>query len=262
MTFPVVGRLGPRDSHVSVRRRMTSADSTSRSGSTEAAVAERGAVAAMPPVAWRMDPDRLLVDVDRLLEKSVILDPAAPGFDEWMRIRQTLTVFPFPRGDRRPMAEGVIREELERHAVELGRRCEIRMIVDRRLERLIPDSEATGSASHLLPAVIKTNWGEDPTVLPGNRWSRFFSRHVLGRRSPPTPSATRRNEAIEVGPGSIRTESGRERSRQSTVTMVFHEPNSSDRIEVRIVGMDRVIRLRFDSRRDPRFQIFWPRWIG
>ncbi len=243
---------------------MASTDSTIRSGSTKATVDERGATSGAEAldVAWRVGHGRLLVDVGHLLEKSVILDPSAPGFDEWMRIRQTLTVFPFPRGDRRPMAEGVIREELERHAVELGRRCEINMIVDRRLERLLPESESTGSASHLLPASINTNWGEDSEDSSGNRWSRFFSRHVLGRKAVPAPSANRRNEQIEVGLGKIRTESGRERLRQNTVTMAFHEPNSSDRIEVRIVGMDRVIRLRFDSRRDPRFQVFWPRWLG
>ncbi|MDG2021335.1 MAG: hypothetical protein P8J59_05250 [Phycisphaerales bacterium] len=243
---------------------MASSDSTFRSGSSEATVDERGAVsgAEVPAIAWRVGDGRLLVDVGSLLEKSAILDPSAPGFDEWMRIRQTLTVFPFPRGDRRPMAEGVIREELERHAVELGRRCEINMIVDRRLERLLPESESTGSASHLLPASIKTNWGEDPQSASGNRWSRFFARHVMGRKPAPAPSASRRNEQIEVGLGKIRTESGRERLRQNTVTMAFHEPNSSDRIEVRIVGLDRVIRLRFDSRRDPRFQMFWPRWLG
>jgi hypothetical protein len=215
-----------------------------------------------PQVAWRDDEGRLLVDVGQIIEPSAVLDPSIPGFAEWMKIRQTLTVFPFPRGNRTPMAEGVVREELECHAVELGRRCDIRMIVDRRLERLLPDASALRSAGHLLPSVINTNWTEELPHPSKNRWSKFFSQQVLGRKQKVPPSASRRNERIEVGLGVIRTESGRQRERQSTVTMVFHEPNSSDRIEVRIVGLDRVVRLRFDSRRDPRFQIFWPRWLG
>lgn len=214
-------------------------------------------------VASREGQGCLMVDVDRLLDASVPLDPSIPGFEAWTKIRQTLTVFPFPRGDRRPMAEGVMREDLECHAVELGARCDVWMIIDRRLQRLLPNPSSTRSASHLLPSVITTNWTEEEAEGSSrNRWSQFFFRYALGRKPKPRPSASRRNENIEVGQGVIRTASGRKRERQDTVTTVFHEPNSSDRIEVRIVGMDRVVRLRFDSRRDPRFQIFWPRWVG
>lgn len=230
---------------------------------TSGAVADRvTAVDGSLRIAWHADGGRLLVDVDQMLDASTALDASALGFDEWKRIRQTLTVFPFPRGDCRPMAEGVIREELERHAVELGRRDGILMIIDRRLERLLPDPSATGSASHLLPSVINTNWTEELPAASSSRLAQFFARHVFGRKPQAPPSASRRNERIEVGLGVIRTESGRTRRRQETVTMVFHEPNSSDRIEVRIVGLDRVVRMRFDSRRDPRFQVFWPRWLG
>jgi hypothetical protein len=214
-------------------------------------------------VASREGQGCLMVNVDRLLDFSVPLAPSIPGFEAWTKLRQTLTVFPFPRGDWRPMAEGVMREDMECHAVEIGACADVSMIIDRRLQRLLPDPSSTRSASHLLPSVIQTNWTEEEAEgASRNRWSQFFFRHALGRKPKLRPSASRRNENIEVGLGVIRTASGRKRERQDTVTMVFHEPNSSDRIEVRIVGMDRVVRLRFDSRRDPRFQIFWPRWVG
>lgn len=244
---------------------MRTAPSTSRISTKKksgAAADNVSAVGRPSAIAWQVGGGRLLVDVDQLLDASTALDASAPGFDEWKRIRETLTVFPFPRGDRRPMAEGVIREELERHAFELGRRDGISMIIDRRLERLLPDSSASGSASHLLPSVINTNWTEELPAASGNRWAQSFARFVLGREPQVSPSASCRNERIEVGMGVIRTESGRKRLRQETITMIFHEPNSSDRIEVRIVGVDRVVRVRFDSRRDPRFQVFWPRWLG
>ena len=244
---------------------MPTAPSTSRTSTKNksGAVADNvSAVDGPSAIAWQVDGGRLLVDVDQLLDASIALDASAPGFDEWKRIRETVTVFPFPRGDRRPMAEGIIREELERHAVKLGRHDGISMIIDRRLERLLPDSSDSGSASHLLPSVIETNWTDELLAASENRFARFFSQYVLGKKPQVSPSASRRNEKIEVGLGVIRTESGRTRRRQETLTMVFHEPNSSDRIEVRIVGEDRVVRIRFDSRRDPRFQAFWPRWLG
>ncbi len=71
-------------------------------------------------VASREGQGCLMVNVDRLLDFSVPLDPSIPGFEAWTKLRQTLTVFPFPRDDWRSMAEGVMREDLECHAVEIG----------------------------------------------------------------------------------------------------------------------------------------------
>ena len=70
------------------------------------------------------------------------------------------------------------------------------------------------------------------------------------------------SEAIRVGRGWIETGSGRRRHRDAVVTTVLRERDDSDRIEVRIIGADRIVRLRFESVNDQDFRSFWARWAA
>ena len=70
------------------------------------------------------------------------------------------------------------------------------------------------------------------------------------------------SEAIRVGPGWIETGSGRRRHRDGVVTTVLRERDDSDRIEVRIIGAERIVRLRFESVNDQAFRSFWARWAA
>ncbi len=91
---------------------------------------------------------------------------------------------------------------------------------------------------------------------------------LLGRRF--APEATPANpgpdphgsESVLVGDGWLETGSGRRRLRSNTVTTVMRQSDESARIEVRIIGADRVIRLRFESVEDPTFVAFWSRWAA
>ena len=70
------------------------------------------------------------------------------------------------------------------------------------------------------------------------------------------------SETIKVGRGWIETASGRRRRRDDVVTTVFQESETDRRLEVRIIGPTRVVRLRFESIQDVRFVEFWRRWSG
>ncbi len=91
---------------------------------------------------------------------------------------------------------------------------------------------------------------------------------LLGRRlafdaTPTNPGPDPHgSELVLVGDGWLETGSGRRRCRRSTVTTVMRQSDDSAQIEVRIVGADRVIRLRFASVEDPTFVAFWSRWAA
>ena len=131
----------------------------------------------------------------------------------------------------------------------------------------------------LTPVRIACRWGgqADPRISP--RWHRrLFSRLTVSNSSrggtsagfPPVldrmfgkgPSTRRStsDESIRIGPGWIETASGRRRIREEFVTVVLGHLEQDRRIEVRLISIDRAIRLRFDSIADKRFRRFWTRW--
>lgn len=109
--------------------------------------------------------------------------------------------------------------------------------------------------------------GESPASLAGlfglaSSWGFLggrFDTATVPSNPGPDPHGS---EVVKVGRGWIETGSGRRRHRQDMVTTVAFESDASERIEVRIVGVERVVRLRFDSLADPDFRAFWSRWAA
>ena len=79
------------------------------------------------------------------------------------------------------------------------------------------------------------------TALPFVRIARRSARN----ESRPTPAFG--SERVRVGRGWIETNSGRRRRSEQVLTTVMKESETCDRIEVRIIGATRVIRMRFES---------------
>ena len=70
------------------------------------------------------------------------------------------------------------------------------------------------------------------------------------------------DESIRIGSGWIETASGRRRIREEFVTVVLGHIDQDRRVDVRLISIDRTIRLRFGSIADRRFRRFWTRWRG
>lgn len=92
-------------------------------------------------------------------------------------------------------------------------------------------------------------------------WPLIHARIQRSESHPPKPLPFG-SETIKVGRGWIETASGRRRRRDDVVTTVFLESETDRRLEVRIIGPTRVVRLRFESIQDVRFVEFWRRWSG
>lgn len=196
-----------------------------------------------------LDPGRFVSSVDEECIGSS--DPLAP---EWSRMRQTIAVFPFPRGERGPLAEAVLRDEVEYSAERIAASADCRWIVDKRLESLFEiDSDAS---DHRSKVTIETGCPAATKGVPPKSWTSGLLRRLTGK----VPRAG--VEQVEVEPGVLATENGGTRVNSECVTSVFHEAGSADRIDLRIISDRRTIRLRFDSRNDPRFLAFWPRWLA
>lgn len=251
--------------------------------------------------ASRVGDGRLLLDLDRLVDRTSPLDPAEPWSNAWSAIRRRIAVLPCARERATATAAGIVRRGIEEHALEIRDHGGIREIVDRRLAASLDALTAEGSS--LEPAIVESHWGQTRSSGGGRTWTwrrRLVAASVgggiaavvgglvlktestmstaglaaaaslplLGRRlgTHPVPANPgpdpHGSEAIRVGAGWVETGSGRRRRREDVVTTVLREGDDSDRIEVRLVGVDRVVRLRFESVDDPAFRAFWSRWAA
>ena len=194
-----------------------------------------------------LDPERFVSSVD---EEHI--DSADPLAGEWSRMRQTIAVFPFPRGERGPLAEALLRDEVEYSAETIAGHSGCRWIVDRRLESLF-EIESDPSDTMARKA-IETGCPDSPQGRPTESWSRGLLRRLAGKAARVSP------DQVEIEPGILTTPGGGTRVNSESITLLFHEAGSTDRIDVRIVSDRRTVKLRFDSRNDPRFLDFWSRW--
>jgi hypothetical protein len=196
---------------------------------------------------------RIVLDPERFIASAGEdqIDPSDPLASEWTRMCQTITVFPFPGGERGPMAEALLRDEVEYSASRISAESGCRWIVDKRLEGLfemaIPLSQADAVG-------ISTGIRAPLGVTATESLPKMILRRLVGQRA---PSAS---DLVKIGPGVLSSSTGGTRVNSECVTSVFHEAGSNDRIDLRIISEQRTIRLRFDSRNDPRFLAFWPRW--
>ena len=217
------------------------------SSADEQAVApEPGRVTTIAHGRVVLDPERFFSSTDRDR-----IDPSDPLFSEWSRMRRTIAVFPFPRGERGPLAEALLRDEVEYSAETIATRSGCRWIVDQRLDSLFEIDPDPLDATRMS---IRTGYPASTNEVRAESWSRAFLRRFTGR---PSESVA---ERIEIAPGILTTATGGRRVNLECVTSIFHEAGSTDRIDVRIISERRTVRLRFDSRSDPRFLAFWPRW--
>ena len=205
-------------------------------------------------------------------------------------------------GNREAVAAGVARQQIECHAMTLFETEGVDEIVDRRLESdlgSIPAGPATGDDEVIS---METGWGprrrpdgrearsqprvtmlisavtglmvfgallllaklESALALAGGTlaaWPLIQTR-IQRSVSHPPKRLPFGSETIKVGRGWIETASGRRRRRDDVVTTVFQESETDRRLEVRIIGPTRVVRLRFESIQDVRFVEFWRRWSG
>ena len=197
--------------------------------------------------------DRLVLDPARFVSSvdQEHIDSSDPLSGEWGRMRQTIAVFPFPRGERGPLAEALLRDEVEYSAETIAARSGCRWIVDKRLEPLFEETPEPKESS---PITIETGVPALNQVDPSESWPRAFLRRLIGQPPPVVP------DHVKIAPGILKKSGGGIRIGSECVTSVFHEAGSTDRIDVRIIGERRTVKLRFDSRNDPRFLAFWPRW--
>lgn len=250
-------------------------------------------------------PRRILsLDLQALTDLSRPISQDAVLHSIWYSIRQTIEIFPIPRhGHRQAVAAGIVRQEIESHAIAMLDADGVDEIVDRRLESALAAIPAGPASGEQEVVSMETGWG--PRRRPDGRmarsqwpWAMLISgatglvifgvllllaklesalvlasgitlasipmiqtrlqrSEQLPRRADPFGS-----ETIKVGRGWLETASGRRRRRDEVVTMVFRESENNQRIEVRIIGPTRVVRLRFESLQDLRFVEFWRRWSG
>ncbi|MCP4068577.1 MAG: hypothetical protein GY741_09875 [Phycisphaeraceae bacterium] len=194
-----------------------------------------------------LDPERFVSSVD-----EDHIDSSDPLACEWSRMRKTIAVFPFPRGERGPLAEALLRDEVEFSAETIAGHSGCRWIVDKRLEALFeiaPDPSAASSKK-----TIATGYPASSKGVPADSWSRGFLRRLTGQ------PARMASDQIEFASGVLWTPTGGTRVNSECVTSIFHEAGSADRIDLRIISERRTIKLRFDSRSDPRFLDFWSAW--
>lgn len=205
-------------------------------------------------------------------------------------------------GNRRSVLSGIARQEIERHGLELLEGSGVARVVDRRIEEELGSIPAgsghvddvfefetgwssprrhDGHASRndtirraggllLLGSVIvaatmvmtrfESILASAGIVAAGVIPFMRRSRSIHDRESRATPAFG--SERVRVGRGWIETGSGRRRRSEQVLTTVLRESEVDDRIEVRIIGATRVIRMRFESATDRRFVEFWRRWAG
>ena len=257
----------------------------------------------------------LSLDVERLADPRIDLEETDRRDPVWSAIRRTLEIFPSPRhGNRRSILAGLVRQEIERHGLELLEGSGVVRVVDRRIEdQLVMIPAGSGHVDDVFE--FDTGWsaprrhdGHVARTSPVSRlgWilmlgsvailtllvlTRFESILILlalarmepilastgilaagtlpfvrrsrssgSRESRPTPAFG--SERVRVGRGWIETGSGRRRRSEQVLTTVMRESEADDRIEVRIISANRVIRMRFESATDHRFVEFWRRWAG
>ncbi len=205
------------------------------------------------PISTMMG-DRVVFDAERFFSSvdEAHIDPTDSFASEWSRMRQTIAVFPFPRGERGPLAEALLRDEVEYSAETIAARSGCRWIVDKRILSLFEADVDPSDAS--AKATIETGCPASPSGTPAESWSRGLLRRLTGNA--PQVIADR----VELEAGVLTTSAGGRRVNSRCITSIFHEAGSTDRIDVRIISERRTIRLRFDSRNDPRFRVFWSRW--
>ena len=202
--------------------------------------------------------DRVVFDVARFFssveeEHIDLADSFAP---EWSRMRQTIAVFPFPRGERGPLAEALLRDEVEYSAETIAARSGCRWIVDKRIVSLfdIDIDIDVDSSDASAKTTIETGCPATSSGKPAKSWSRGLLQRLTGN----APRVA--TDRIELEAGVLTTPGGGRRVNSRCITSIFHEAGSTDRLDVRIISDRRTVRLRFDSRNDPRFQAFWSRW--
>ena len=204
--------------------------------------------------------DRVVFDVARFFSsvEDEHIDPADSFSPEWSRMRQTIAVFPFPRGERGPLAEALLRDEVEYSAETIAARSGCRWIVDKRIVSLfdidIDIHIDVDSSDASAKATIEAGCPATSSGKPAKSWSRGLLQRLTGNA--PRVATGR----IELEAGVLTTPGGGRRVNSRCITSIFHEAGSTDRLDVRIISDRRTVRLRFDSRNDPRFQAFWSRW--
>lgn len=175
--------------------------------------------------------------VDRRLEADLDLVPAGPGVDD----PDVLSFDTGWGGQRRPDGRD-----------------------DARSSRIRVCLASLFGLVLLAMIVMSARLGSMLTFAGGTALAAMPLLHVrLNRRASssgrPRPFG---DERVKVGRGWIETASGRRRRRDEVITSVLRQSESDERIEVRIIGPNRVVRLRFESVTDHRFIEFWRRWSG
>ena len=220
---------------------------------------------------------RMRVDIDQILDPRASSDRNSPLFETWTSLRRTVGLNLGPGGSGRSFDAGMLRNEVEQHALELRSRFGITEIVDLRYVDALGET-TRGSRIDSNPIRISCRWGgkPDPRIAP--RWHRRLLSRIIDYRSnrassnaglPPvlhnvfgnrTSIEAGNGESVRVGPGWIETASGRRRHRDEFLTSILGHVHPDPRLEVRLISIERTIRLRFDSVSDERFQRFWARW--
>ena len=220
---------------------------------TSSAVAGSTDLSASTPIS-AIKNGRVVLDAERFVSRvdEEHIDSADPLAGEWSRMRQTIAVFPFPRGERGPLAEALLRDEVEYSAETIAGHSGCRWIVDQRLESLF-EIESDPSDTMARKA-IETGCPDSSQGRPTESWSRGLLRRLAGKAARVSP------DQVEIEPGILTTPGGGTRLNSKCVTSIFHEAGSTDRIDVRIISERQTIKLRFDSRSDSRFLTFWSRW--
>ena len=217
------------------------------------AVAGPTDVSASTPIS-AIKGDRIVLDFDHFVVSACDehIQSSDPLACEWSRMRQTIAVFPFPRGERGPLAEALLRDEVEYSAEKIAGHSGCRWIIDKRLESLFEIQVDPSDA--MVKKSIETGCPQTQHGASGGSWSRGFLRWFRGK------AAQVGSARVEIESGSLKAHEGGTRVSSESITLLFHEAGSTDRIDIRIVSDRRTVKLRFDSRNDPRFLDFWFRW--
>jgi len=222
---------------------------------------------------------RMRVDVDRVLDPGASSDRNSPLFETWSSLRRTVGLNLGPgRGDR-SFDAGLLRNEVEQHALALQNRFGITEIVDLRHVDALEEMKHASRVDST-PIRIACRWGGTQAPRTAPRWHRRLLSRMIEFRSnrassnaglPPilhnvfgnrAKNETGNGDSVRVGPGWIETASGRRRRRDEFLTSILGHVDPDPRIEVRLISIERTVRLRFDSVSDQRFQRFWTRWTA
>ncbi len=238
------------------------------SAATESACGDAASVAVGPadPVA-AMEGDRLSIDMDRLcVAESSSADDGLLG-DLITTMTWRSAMLPGGRVPRTSVRWAIARQLFEERAFELRNRHGVCEIVDAGLQSGI-DRIVAGDARSAAPTIIMTNPARLLERRPG-RIRRLAHRvseakpwgraHRIDVEHPVAPGV-RGTEYVDLGDGWLETDSGNRRHRRDTVTLLFREPGTTGRLDVRVVGVERILRLRFTGIEHPAFVRFWSRW--